>query len=105
LLEQLELAIPSREINGYRLDCLRQLPVDGAVASQRVLERIHTTQPLIAVCCGMAESYQYLTIEQRATNGEMCLHSNVDLDQIRSGLSWTKIGDDAGKFVCETLMY
>jgi pyroglutamyl-peptidase len=105
LLERLELTIPNRELNGYRLDCLRQLPVDGLLASQRVIDRLQISRPQIAICCGMAESYQHLTIEQQATQGEMCLNTNVDLDRARSGLQSTEIGYDAGKFVCEHLYF
>jgi pyroglutamyl-peptidase len=105
LLAQLQQAFPSREINGFRWDWLRHLPVDGEIASAMTIERIDLIQPQIVICCGMAERYQYLTVEHRATCGETCLTTNLDLDRVLRGLNCTKIGYDAGKFVCESLYF
>ncbi len=104
----LELAmdqIPSQEVNGYRLEWLRHLPVDGEVASQIAIDSIATIQPQLIVCCGMAESYQHLTIESQAGCEDIYLKTTVNLNDIICGLTATQIGDDAGKFVCEALYF
>jgi pyroglutamyl-peptidase len=105
LLELLRVKIPRQEVNGYRLEWLRHLPVDGEIASQLAIDAIATIKPQFVVCCGMAESYQHLTIESQASCENVYLKTTVNLTDIICGLTATKIGHDAGKFVCEALYF
>ncbi len=98
-------AMPSQEVNGYRLEWLRHLPVDEKAASQIAIDFIATLQPQFIVCCGMAESYQHLTIESQASCEDVYLKTTVNLDDLICGLAATQIGYDAGKFVCEALYF
>lgn len=89
----------------YRLESERRLPVDVALASDRVLARIEAVQPDAIACCGMAESRQRLRVESEACQGDRRLETQVDLAALVAGLEFTEIGRDAGKFVCEGLYY
>jgi pyroglutamyl-peptidase len=105
LLELSMETIPNHNVNGYRLEWLRYLPVDGEIASQLVIGSIETIQPQLVVCCGMAECYQHLTIESQARGEDLCWQTTVNLDRLICGLTATQIGNDAGKFVCEALYF
>ena len=84
---------------------LRQLPVDREIASQKAIATINQIKPQGIICCGMAESRQELTIEYCARDGEQCLYTKVDLEDLVSNLAHTSISHDAGKFVCESLYF
>ena len=84
---------------------LRQLPVDREIASQKAIAAINKIQPQGIICCGMAESRQELTIEYCAKDGEKCLYTTVDLEDLVANLAYTSISHDAGKFVCESLYF
>jgi pyroglutamyl-peptidase len=105
LLELLLGEMSIQEVNGYQLECLRHLPVDGDIASQMAIDFIATIQPQLIICCGMAESYRHLTIESQASCEDVYLKTTVDLDKLSQGLSVTQISNDAGKFVCEALYF
>jgi pyroglutamyl-peptidase len=49
------------------LSFLRELPVDVAEASRRVIAKIEELQPDSIICCGMAERRSTLTVESCAT--------------------------------------
>jgi len=100
LLLKLMLLNPSNN-----LTFVRQLPVDIAQASERAIKHIEAKQPEIVICCGMAESRYQLTIESHATWTNDKINTSVNLNQLVSGLSYTKISHNAGKFVCEGLYY
>ncbi len=89
----------------YSLTFLRRLPVDITLASHRVLSQIQQLQPNGIICCGMAEKRNQLTVESNATFAAFSIKTSVNLEQLISGLSVTKISNDAGKFVCEGLYY
>lgn len=101
---------------------LRQLPVDVYAAASLVIAKIEELQPNSIICCGMAEAYSKLTVESCATckselmlfpvpssnsnlPNKTLLKTSVDLEKLISGLSYTEISHDAGKFVCEGLYY
>ncbi|MGF1479481.1 MAG: peptidase C15 [Cyanophyceae cyanobacterium] len=84
---------------------VRQLPVDTARASERVLAAIADVQPEMVICCGMAESRYQLTVESQATWTSDRLYTSVDLEALVDRLVNTAISHDAGKFVCEGLYY
>ncbi len=84
---------------------LRLLPVDIELASKSVISKIAELQPDIIICCGMAESRRQLTIEDRATDREEVLNTQVNLSQLIAGIDGIEISEDAGKFICEGLYY
>lgn len=88
----------------YSLAFLRQLPVDIRQASERAIAKIHQLQPDIILCCGMAESRDYLSIESNA-RGETIFKTPINLDKLLEGRDDVKISHDAGQFVCEGLYY
>jgi pyroglutamyl-peptidase len=94
-----------QEQEDSRLVFLRQLPVAISPASQLVRQKIEEIQPQAIVCCGMAETRSYLTVESRARGGDLVLHTAVNLTNLINGLTFTQISDDAGQFVCEGLYY
>ena len=89
----------------YDLIFLRRLPVDVAVASCRVIEKIHELQPHSVICCGMAEKRTQLTVEVGASYAGNVLQTRVDLDQLVGSRAEIEISHDCGKFVCEGLYY
>ncbi|HEY9296192.1 MAG TPA: peptidase C15, partial [Phormidium sp.] len=94
------------EINSVSLlTFLRQLPVDIQQASDRVIAQIHSLQPDIIVCCGMAENRPNLTIESQAIRENELIKTWVNVNQLIADLSGVEISHDAGKFVCEGLYY
>ena len=97
--------IAQYESLSHSLTYLRQLPVDVAQASSRVIAKIENLRPDSILLCGMAEKRTQLTIESCATCGDALLTTRVDLEKLVAGLSVTEISDDAGKFVCEGLYY
>jgi pyroglutamyl-peptidase len=105
LLELSIEMIPSRDVKGYRLEWVRHLPVDGKMASQIAIDSIEQMQPQFIICCGMAEIYPHLTIEAQARCEDRCWPTTVNLHDLSDGLTATRIGYDAGQFVCEALYF
>ena len=87
------------------LFCLRQLPVNIEQASKKAIATIEQIQPDGIICCGMAESRKYLTIESNAVYKDQCLYTSINLPDLVDLLTDTTISNDAGKFVCEGLYY
>ncbi|MFB2833783.1 peptidase C15 [Floridanema evergladense] len=92
------------EIN-CALTFLRQLPVDIQQASDRIIAQIHSLQPDVIICCGMAESRLNLTVESQACRENQVIKTWVDVNQLIADLTGVEISHDAGKFVCEGLYY
>ena len=84
---------------------IRSLPVDTLLVSVAVIEAITHLRPEVIICSGMAESYSRITIESQAYFQGRTYQSPVNLEQLTGQLKDTKIGDDAGKFVCEGLYF
>lgn len=84
---------------------LRRLPVDIALASSYVIDKINEITPDVIICCGMAECRNQLTIEFNAACGDMVLRTNIELEKLVHDAQRIKISHDAGKFVCEGLYY
>ena len=95
----------ARSVDLDRFTLLRKLPVDTKTAAERVIEKIKAIQPKGVVCCGMAESRSQLTVESNATCDRDCRFTRLDLTELITRTSNTKISHDAGKFVCEGLYY
>lgn len=89
----------------YDLTFLRQLPVDGQLASSQVQAKIEVVQPNYIILCGMAESRKQLSVEKIASKAENILQTTVDLEQLVAEATAIEISDDCGKFVCEHLYY
>ncbi|OKH20788.1 peptidase C15 [Chroogloeocystis siderophila] len=100
-----ELYLTNSDLKLPLLTVLRRLPVDTQQASNYVISKITEIQPNAIICCGMAESRSQLTVESRATCGNIALRSPIDLEQLIAELSVTQISHDAGKFVCEGLYF
>ncbi len=94
------LSVPNVE-----LIFLRKLVVDTKLASEKVIAAIAQHQPDIILCCGMAESYQHLTLETQAFYKEKHFQTKLNLEKLCQNLEQTKISHDAGKFVCEGLYF
>ncbi|MBD2005914.1 MULTISPECIES: peptidase C15 [Cyanophyceae] len=93
------------ELSPLSLNFLRQLPVDVAQASDRVIAKINELQPDVVICCGMAEGRTQLSVESCANCGDNRLLTPVNLEKILAGCAATDISHDAGNFVCEGLYY
>ncbi|AKG24270.1 peptidase C15 [Calothrix sp. 336/3] len=89
----------------HDLTCLRLLPVDIALASSQVIEKIRELQPQAIICCGMAEKRSQLTVESNASCGEAVLQTTVDLQNLLALSENVGISHDCGKFICEGLYY
>ncbi len=84
---------------------LRQLPVDGQLASSQVEAKIDELKPNYIILCGMAESRKQLSVEKIASYAENILQTTVDLEQLVAEATVIEISHDCGKFVCEHLYY
>jgi pyroglutamyl-peptidase len=89
----------------HDLKFLRLLPVDVMLASSWVIQKIDQLQPDHIICCGMAASRQQLSVEVGASQGEIFLQTDVNLEKLVSVTVATDISKDCGKFVCEGLYY
>lgn len=87
------------------LTFLRRLPVDVALASSYVLDKINEITPDAIICCGMAECRYQLSIESNATCRGIGLKTNIELEKLFDDIDRIQISHDAGKFVCEGLYY
>jgi pyroglutamyl-peptidase len=84
---------------------IRKLPVNIVEASFLTIQEMKTQKPEVIICCGMAEKRQYLTLESKAIWKDKKIATSVNLEEIITRLSNTKISNNAGKFVCEGLYY
>lgn len=84
---------------------IRLLPVNIELASKSVITNLNEIAPDLIICCGMAECRPQLSIESNATQGNIVLKTNVDLEKLVDGIERINISHDAGKFVCEGLYY
>lgn len=84
---------------------LSQLPVNFKIAPIRVLNAMYLLYPRAIICCGMAESRAYLSLEQQAKGPLHNLQTLFDLPHLLAETQLTKISDDAGSYVCNTLYY
>lgn len=100
----------------HHLIFLPLLPVNTQVASSQVIAKINSCQPDYIICCGMAASRQYLSVEVLASNigilssesidnDQKTLQTPIDLGQLLVGTTAVEISYDCGKFVCEQLYY
>ncbi|MGK7895189.1 MAG: peptidase C15 [Xenococcus sp. (in: cyanobacteria)] len=103
--DQLLAMIQKRDLFSASGHFLRQLPVDRKIASQKAIAIINQIKPRGVICCGMAESRPELTIESCANDGQKCLSTTVNLEDLVNNLASTSISHDAGKFVCESLYF
>ncbi len=87
------------------LNFFRQLPVNLPVARELTIAKINQIQPDWLVCCGMAASRTQLTVEAQAIVGEQVLKPDLDLERLTSGLPFTVVSQDAGRFVCNSLYH
>ena len=83
----------------------RLLPVDFELGPQRAIAHFNALQPQAVICCGMAETRSYLSLEAQAVVADDVLQTAVNLDDLIADLALTKISHDAGRFVCNTLYY
>jgi pyroglutamyl-peptidase len=86
-------------------DLLQKLPVDFQLAPQQVVTKIHELQPDLIICCGMAESRSFLTLESNGKYEDDIIHTALPLEQFTQELKMTHISHDAGNFVCNYLYY
>jgi len=82
---------------------LRQIPVDFAIAPQQAIAHFEALQPQGIVCFGMAESRDRLDLERRAIGEDQTLETSLHLEVLKQDLRFTRISDDAGRFVCNGL--
>lgn len=97
-------------------DCyfLRKILVDFQVAPQTVIDQITELEPELVICCGMAESRPFLSVESTGTHLEEALVTELNLEMLLEGSicpphispeTATCISHDAGNFVCNHLYY
>lgn len=93
--------------NRFHSNChfLRQIPVDFELAPQQTIAEINKLQPDVTICCGMAESRQYLSLESNGRFQSEILRSRLDLKHLMESTIATEISHDAGNFVCNYLYY
>lgn len=97
--------IAKLDLPQYSFSFLRKMPVDASQASSLVIGTMEISRPNAVICCGMAESRLFLTLESNACEGEKQLYTSVDLNKVVAPLKNTQISHDAGKYVCEALYY
>lgn len=103
--DDLLLQLQQNNFNSSYLHFLRKLPVDTIKASKTVINTMRQIKPNIIICCGMAESCCALTLESNAICDNHQIFTNINLEELKSILSFTNISHNAGKFVCESLYY
>jgi pyroglutamyl-peptidase len=84
---------------------LRKLPVDFQLAPLQVVTKIHELPPDLILCCGMAESRSFLTLESNGKYEDDIIHTTLPLEQFTQELKMTHVSHDAGNFVCNYLYY
>ncbi|MBW4542130.1 MAG: peptidase C15 [Myxacorys chilensis ATA2-1-KO14] len=97
-------------------DCyfLKKILVDFEVAPQTVIDQIAELEPELVICCGMAESRPFLSVESTGTYLDEALVTELDLEMLLEGTlcpphispeAATRVSHDAGNFVCNHLYY
>lgn len=89
----------------HTIHALRQLPVDFQHAPIQVIAHIQEIQPDLILLCGMAASRKLLNLEQRAIAGDKVRTTSLNLRHLRRGLPYTRVSQNAGRFVCNGLYY
>jgi pyroglutamyl-peptidase len=94
---------------------LHRLPVNSEVASSQVIAKINFCEPDYIICCGMAASREYLSVEVIASNSGIftgnsiddykTLQTSINMGKLLEGTKSVEISYDCGKFVCERLYY
>ena len=84
---------------------LRQVPVNFQLAPMQVISEIQRLRPRLIICCGMAESRSYLSLERQAKAAEQTLQTSMDLSALMVETTLTEISEDAGNYVCNHLYY
>ncbi|PZO13083.1 MAG: peptidase C15 [Leptolyngbya foveolarum] len=84
---------------------LSQVPVSFAIAPIRVINAMYRFRPRAVVCCGMAEKRAYLSLEQQGKGTDQNLQTCLNLADLLMDTRLSKISDDAGDYVCNTLYY
>lgn len=90
---------------------LRNLPVDFDLAPRQVLAAIAADRPSLVLCCGMAERRDDLSIERYGRQGDRCLATAIDLDDLVTATgsgresARLQLSEDAGNFVCNALYF
>ncbi len=103
--DDLLIEVSKLDFISHDLNFLRHLRVDVELASNQVLPKIELLQPDVIVCCGMAATRPYLSVESCASRGENVLSTKVDLTKLLLGIGNVQVSHDCGKFVCEGLYY
>ncbi|MBW4421255.1 MAG: peptidase C15 [Myxacorys californica WJT36-NPBG1] len=97
-------------------DCyfLKKILVDFEVAPQTVIDQITKLEPELVICCGMAESRPFLSVESTGTHLGETWNIELDLEMLLEGTRCpphisqevaTRVSHDAGNFVCNYLYY
>ncbi len=88
---------------------LRQLPVNFQTASIRVISEMQRLRPRAVICCGMAESRAYLSIESQAkgrSKGRFSvLKTPANIADLMTDTVLSEVSNDAGSYVCNRLYY
>ena len=84
---------------------LRQVPVSFQLAPAQVISEIQRLRPRLIICCGMAESRSYLSLERQAKAAGQTLQTSMDLSALMAETTLTEISEDAGTYVCNHLYY
>lgn len=87
------------------LHYLRRLPVNFELAPKLTINKISQLQPDAMLLCGMAEHRIKLNVESNAVVDKETYQTNVDLENLVSGLTHTEISHDIGTFVCNRLYF
>ncbi|NET74246.1 MAG: peptidase C15, partial [Sphaerospermopsis sp. SIO1G2] len=120
--DDLLIALAEKTDVDHDFTFLRRLPVEVNLASSLVIAKINQLQPDYVICCGMAASYENLSIEVIASNiyvnstdmtwknslensQQKTLQTIVNIEQLLVGTTAVDISYDCGKFVCEGLYY
>jgi pyroglutamyl-peptidase len=101
LLEQLII----RNLLSKDIHLLRKLPVHFQLAPEQTIAKIEEIHPDVVICCGMAETRKWLTIETNGKLLEDVIQTEVDVNRLITGLTVTQPSHDAGNFVCNYLYY
>ena len=64
---------------------LRRLPINWQLASVRATAAIDQLQPDVIICCGMAESQPFLTVESQGKSQAESLSTGIDLTALLAG--------------------
>jgi pyroglutamyl-peptidase len=98
-------ALFSSDRTPRHIHLLRQMPVDFELAPALVIDKIQAIAPDWVICCGMAETRTQLSLEvQAVAEGQAC-YTTAHIPNLLTGLRYTHLSYDAGRFVCNYLYY